>query len=67
MIEPGESDLKFRIIGKGRGKKCSVLGRQFKFSSSGKECMRNVLALIDFPAPKGGGIVDIKQPKFFFY
>ena len=61
----GKIDLKFRIIGKGRIKNVAVLGRQFKFSSSGKKCMKNVLALIDFPAPKGGGVVDIKQPLNF--
>ena len=61
----GKVDLKFRIIGKGRIKNVAVLGRQFKFSPSGKECMKNVLALIDFPAPKGGGVVDIKQPLNF--
>lgn len=61
----GVVDLKFRINGKGRVDDVQVLSRGAKFSSGGVDCMSQVLRKIDFPVPKGGGVVDVKQPLNF--
>jgi len=34
-------------------------------SSKGIACMGNILHMIDFPKPKGGGLVDVRQPLNF--
>ena len=62
----GVINLKFRIIAQGRTKNIVVEGKRAQFSSQGEQCMRKVLSLIDeFPHPKGGGVVDVKQPLNF--
>jgi hypothetical protein len=35
------------------------------FSNQGHECMSLVLSRIEFPKPKGGGLVDVVQPLNF--
>ena len=42
-----------------------VNSNNFKVSSAGQNCLMNVLQGIRFPAPKGGGKVEIKQPIYF--
>jgi len=60
----GVRDLNFTIGRNGRVVK-SKLNSRSKFSASGKNCMIRVLQKIQFPKPKGGGIVDIRQPLNF--
>lgn len=62
----GTVNLDFRIGEDGLVKSAAVQGTQAKFSTSGQECMRNVLRRIAFPKPKGGGVVDVRQPLNFF-
>ena len=62
----GVIDLQFRINGNGSVSKINILSKKAKFSRAGSGCMANVLKLIDFPRPKGGGVVDVKQPLNFF-
>jgi pSer/pThr/pTyr-binding forkhead associated (FHA) protein len=62
----GIVDLKFRIGAMGRASAIKVLSKKSAFSTSGKGCMAKVLSIIDFPKPKGGGVVDVRQPLNFF-
>ncbi|MFT6070666.1 MAG: pSer/pThr/pTyr-binding forkhead associated (FHA) protein [Bacteriovoracaceae bacterium] len=62
----GVVDLNFRIGKSGRVTTVNIKSKKAKFSSSGTNCMAGVLKLIDFPKPKGGGMVDVKQPLNFF-
>lgn len=62
----GVIDLLFRINADGSVSKIKVRGKRARFSASGSGCMGGVLKLIDFPKPKGGGVVDVKQPLNFF-
>lgn len=62
----GVVNLDFRIGADGRVTTSKVEGSKAKFSSQGEECMRNVLSRIAFPRPKGGGVVDVRQPLNFF-
>lgn len=62
----GTVNLDFRIGEDGLVKSAKVEGAQAKFSASGEECMRQVLRRIVFPKPKGGGVVDVRQPLNFF-
>ena len=62
----GVVDLKFRIVAKGKIAQVRVGKKKGQvFSSTGTKCLGNVLSLIEFPAPKGGGVVDVKQPLNF--
>ena len=61
----GVIDLSFRIQGSGRVSNIRVTGKKAKFSPSGVSCMSKVLRIIKFPIPKGGGVVDVKQPLNF--
>ncbi|MCF8058373.1 MAG: AgmX/PglI C-terminal domain-containing protein [Bacteriovoracaceae bacterium] len=62
----GVIDLHFRINPNGTVSKIEIKGKRARFSASGSGCMAGVLKLIDFPKPKGGGVVDVKQPLNFF-
>ncbi|GAB4017493.1 MAG: hypothetical protein Fur0010_18150 [Bdellovibrio sp.] len=62
----GVVDLNFRIEANGGVTKVSIKSKSAQFSSAGSDCMANVLRLIEFPKPKGGGVVDVKQPLNFF-
>lgn len=62
----GIVDLNFRIEGDGKVSKVNIKSAQTKFSNKGIGCMSNILRMIDFPKPKGGGLVDVRQPLNFF-
>jgi hypothetical protein len=62
----GIIDLNFRITGNGGVNKINVAGKKSEFSKSGTNCVAGVLKLIHFPKPKGGGVVDVRQPLNFF-
>lgn len=61
----GIVDLNFRIEGDGKVSKVNIKSAQTKFSEKGIGCMSNILRMIDFPKPKGGGLVDVRQPLNF--
>ncbi|MCY4643430.1 MAG: FHA domain-containing protein [Bacteriovoracales bacterium] len=62
----GVLNLNFRINRGGRLSKIFMKGERGQtFGSRGQKCIRDVLALIQFPSPKGGGVVDVKQPLNF--
>jgi hypothetical protein len=58
--------LNFRIEGDGKVSKVNIKSAQTKFSDKGIGCMSNILRMIEFPKPKGGGLVDVRQPLNFF-
>lgn len=62
----GIVDLNFEITGSGKVAKINVRAKDSRFSKRGTNCMANVLAVIDFPKPKGGGRVAVRQPLSFF-
>lgn len=62
----GIVDLNFRIEGDGKVSKVDIKSAKAKFSDKGISCMANILRIIDFPKPKGGGLVDVRQPLNFF-
>jgi hypothetical protein len=62
----GIVDLNFEISGKGKVGKIKVRAKDSRFSKRGTNCMAKVLAIIDFPKPKGGGRVAVRQPLSFF-
>ncbi len=62
----GIVDLNFRITKIGRATDINVFSKKSAFSAQGKGCMAKVLSIIDFPKPKGGGVVDVRQPLNFF-
>lgn len=62
----GIVDLNFEISGVGKVGKIKVRAKDSRFSKKGTNCMRDVLAIIDFPKPKGGGRVAVRQPLSFF-
>ncbi len=62
----GIVDLNFRIEGDGKVSRVIIKSSQTKFSERGVGCMSNILKMIDFPKPKGGGLVDVRQPLNFF-
>jgi pSer/pThr/pTyr-binding forkhead associated (FHA) protein/outer membrane biosynthesis protein TonB len=61
----GILDLDFTITQVGKAAKINVLAKDSRFSGKGQDCMKKVLSLIDFPKPKGGGIVEVRQPLNF--
>lgn len=62
----GIVDLNFEITGSGKVSKVKVRAKDSRFSKRGTDCMANVLAVIDFPKPKGGGRVAVRQPLSFY-
>ena len=62
----GIVDLNFRIEGDGKVSQVKIKSAQTKFSDKGISCMANILKMIDFPKPKGGGLVDVRQPLNFY-
>lgn len=62
----GIIDLNFTISPDGRVAKHNIRAKDARFSQKGIGCMGQVLGLIDFPKPKGGGVVDVRQPLNFF-
>lgn len=62
----GIVDLNFRIEGDGKVSTVNIKTAATQFSSKGISCMSNILRIIDFPKPKGGGLVDVRQPLNFF-
>jgi len=61
----GVMDLHFRINSIGKAQRVKIKTKGSKFSNAGTNCMTGVLKLIQFPKPKGGGVVDVKQPLNF--
>jgi hypothetical protein len=61
----GIVDLNFRIEGDGKVSTVHIKSAQTKFSERGIGCMGNILHMINFPKPKGGGLVDVRQPLNF--
>ncbi len=61
----GVIDLNFRIEKDGKVSRVDIKTKNAKFSGAGVNCMTGVLRMIDFPKPKGGGIVDVRQPLNF--
>jgi hypothetical protein len=62
----GIVDLNFRIEGDGKVSIVNIKSAATQFSPRGIGCMSNILKMIDFPKPKGGGLVDVRQPLNFF-
>jgi hypothetical protein len=62
----GIIDLNFTINGNGSITGIDIKSKRSRFSNNGIDCMASVLKVINFPKPKGGGIVDIKQPLNFY-
>jgi hypothetical protein len=62
----GVIDLNFTISESGKVSKYAIKTKDAQFSKKGVGCMGQVLGLIDFPKPKGGGVVDVRQPLNFF-
>lgn len=62
----GVIDLNFTISALGKVAKYDIRAKDARFSKKGVGCMGQVLSLIDFPKPKGGGVVDVRQPLNFF-
>jgi hypothetical protein len=62
----GVIDLNFTISAGGKVAKYDIRAKDARFSKKGVGCMGQVLGLIDFPKPKGGGVVDVRQPLNFF-
>lgn len=62
----GVIDLNFSINASGRVGKMDIKAKDARFSRNGIDCMGQVLGIIEFPKPKGGGIVDVRQPLNFF-
>jgi len=61
----GVMDLLFRINKSGGAYRVKIKTKSNKFSKQGVDCMSGVLRMIPFPKPKGGGVVDVKQPLNF--
>ena len=61
----GVIDLNFTISAGGKVSKYNIKIKDAQFSPKGVGCMGSVLSLIDFPKPKGGGVVDVRQPLNF--
>lgn len=61
----GTLTLNFTLNGKGKVSRSNVVAKGSAFSQKGLSCMDGVLKMIPFPAPKGGGQVDVKQPLNF--
>jgi hypothetical protein len=62
----GVVDLNFEIAGSGKVSQIDIKAKDTRFSKRGTNCMAKVLGIIDFPRPKGGGKVAVRQPLNFF-
>lgn len=62
----GVFDLSFKINAQGKGTSVYIKSHGESFSENGKTCLTRVVSLINFPKPKGGGQVDVKQPMNFY-
>jgi hypothetical protein len=62
----GVIDMNFTIGANGKVTKTNIQAKDARFSRKGIGCMAGVLKIIDFPKPKGGGQVDVRQPMNFF-
>lgn len=62
----GVIDLDFQISPDGRVSRTNVKAKDARFTRKGMDCMASVLRIIEFPKPKGGGVVDVRQPLNFF-
>jgi hypothetical protein len=62
----GVIDLDFQISPDGRVSRADIKAKDARFSRKGTNCMADVLRIIEFPKPKGGGVVDVRQPLNFF-
>jgi hypothetical protein len=62
----GVIDLDFQISPDGRVGRANIKAKDARFSRKGTDCMASVLKIIEFPKPKGGGVVDVRQPLNFF-
>ncbi len=62
----GIVDLNFTILGSGKVSEIDITAKDKRFSRGGINCMGKVLSIIDFPKPKGGGRVAVRQPLSFF-
>ena len=58
--------LDFRINKDGAVSNVSMTAKNAQFSSRGVGCITQVMNMISFPQPKGGGVVDVTQPLNFF-
>jgi hypothetical protein len=61
----GIVELNFTINAEGKAIKPQISMKNTKFSDKGANCMVDVLNVIEFPKPKGGGVVDVIQPLNF--
>jgi outer membrane biosynthesis protein TonB len=61
----GVVDMNFRIEPDGKVSRVNIRTKNAAFSERGVQCMSGVLRIIDFPKPKGGGVVDVRQPLNF--
>jgi hypothetical protein len=62
----GVFDLAFQINARGTGVNVGVKSGGKRFSKKAMGCLKQVVRLIKFPKPKGGGLVDVKQPMNFY-
>lgn len=62
----GVIDLNFTISAAGKVSSYNIKAKNAQFSKKGVGCMGQVLSVIEFPKPKGGGVVDVRQPLNFF-
>lgn len=61
----GTIQLDFTLNAQGKVVNTNVKSKGSQFSQSGINCIAGVLKSIAFPAPKGGGQVDVRQPLNF--
>jgi hypothetical protein len=61
----GVINLNFQINKNGKVSKVNIKSRSKIFTRKGQNCVASVLKIIDFPRPKGGGVVDVVQPLNF--
>lgn len=62
----GIVDLEFTIGKNGAVTKTDIKAREGGFGSQGINCLSSILRVIKFPEPKGGGVVDVRQPLNFY-
>lgn len=62
----GVLDLNFNINKNGKAFRVAIKSKKSQFSRNGVNCMAGVLRIINFPKPKGGGTVSVRQPLNFF-
>jgi hypothetical protein len=61
----GVFDIMFKINASGKGNSVSLITKGKGFSKKGQDCIAKVIGMINFPRPKGGGVVDVRQPMNF--